>query len=531
MKLAWRDRAAAHPDCIQSRERQKDGAACRPHYFPASVSTANPVSFSLSCHHQPSSPSYPYLRTSLSFTRILQAVILLLPVAALCAELSQPSRAMISRQHGLPDDTNLQQSSILKAASPSLPTIMFEHAHTIFYTYMYVGTPPQKLKILLDTGSFSSWVRGSQCNSVSCLLAPVFFSERSQTFSSDSVKAPTIVYEDTVSSYTFTLASTIEGVNGADIDGIIGMSLHPTRVDNSTFSMFFQGLLAEGKLDKPYFSVTVNPEYDSGEVIIGGYDPITFAEPNSPIQWVPVADSTYTLPRSTDRTFQSQGSWALPLASITTSSSDLPSESFAINRAVAIVDTGSNLASIPASLFTRLGVALNGTADGEGGFWVPCDRKWADGGPTIAFNFVNGVTVEVTPAEYIRLLPIFDSSLTENSGFVDRCFLNFRPVEVEEKGYVILGNSVTKRFVTIFDYANRQVGFALAKGRTTASLAPSPTASPDLAALSEEQSPASTANSNVTVAAVKPPNSATYRRDLKWGSIVFSGFLLGFIML
>ncbi|KAI8850685.1 aspartic peptidase domain-containing protein [Chytridium lagenaria] len=461
---------------------------------------------SASNHHR----SFP-LKSIISLTHILHILTLLLPVAVLCAD---PSPSGMIRIPVTVRTTSTNKGEIRKAgettgalnlvsgALQNIKTMMYEHAHTIYYIYAYVGTPPQPLKVLLDTGSYSTWVRSPQCRSFpSCVLAPTFDSLRSSTFAPTGLTSPTIRYDKTevegvigrdyfsigeastmaVPRHTFTLATSVVGVNGGDIDGVVGMSLQPTVVANNTFSMFFQSLQSSGVLNDPYFSVMVDTEFDSGEVIFGGYDSLDFADPTSSPIWIPTVDSTYTVSRSHPLTFVESGSWALPLVSISTSLPDsiplLRYPTTATNRTAAIIDTGSNLASIPASLFRALADVLGGTDDGAGGFWVSCDRRRIDGGPTVWFEFANGESIAVTPIEYIRMLPIFENvqpvtspapgsdSRNVTATFVDRCFLNFRASE-EDKNYVILGNSVTKRFVTIFDYERRRVGFALARGRT-----------------------------------------------------------------
>ncbi|KAJ3113228.1 hypothetical protein HDU96_003614 [Phlyctochytrium bullatum] len=404
-------------------------------------------------------------------------------------------------------------SGLQRAAgiAQSLASTMFEHAHTIYYTSMYVGTPPQKLRVLLDTGSYATWFRAPNCTSIDCKLTYSFDFAKSSSFEPVGTKAPVIEYvgvvgwfldclavngvvaRDTVSAtppnatagtltvpkFTFTLADSLEGGTSADIEGILGMSLQPSAdvASNATNTMFFQSLMAQNVLDRPMFSVLVNPEYESGELLLGGYDPTTFASPTTTQpDWIPVVDASYHLSPS-NRTFRSIGAWALPLTSITTSSPRLPSLTFPAPpsrpylKPVAIVDTGSNLASLPAPLLSALAAELNGTADGNGGYWVPCEARSSGLGPTVRFNFEGGNGVVVTPAEYVRLIPFAvpasegNATIGANVTFVDRCFLNFRQAE-GARNYIVLGNSVTKRYVTIFDYATPRVGFALARNRT-----------------------------------------------------------------
>ncbi|KAJ3100667.1 Vacuolar protease A [Phlyctochytrium planicorne] len=265
-----------------------------------------------------------------------------------------------------------------------------------------------------------------------------------------------------------------------DCEGIIGMSLVPSELDISAFPMFFQTLMQEKKLDFPMFAVVVHDDFDSGDVVLGGYDVNDFKDPTAPLSWIPVAPDSYKF-RGLSASFKSLGYWALPLSSITTSLSSLPTFTYNSpqNLTVGIVDTGSNVATIPSQLYLALAGALGGVNDGSGLFWIPCDRKRIDGGPLISFNFEGGESIQVTAMEYVRALPFLDPVSVANpasspgdpvnitSAAVQQCFLNLRAMD-EGFNFITLGNAVTKRFVTIFDYENQRISFNLASGRVAA---------------------------------------------------------------
>ncbi|KAJ3191845.1 hypothetical protein HK101_007348 [Irineochytrium annulatum] len=224
-------------------------------------------------------------------------------------------------------------------------------------------------------------------------------------------------------------------------DGIIGMSLTPTFAVNP---LLFTSLIAANAVSAPQMSYSLNPSDASGEIVFGGYDTTLFADPAAPLLFSTVAPS-------------SLGSFALALSSITTDSTLIPNVTTTFSAA-AIIDTGTSFATVPTNILTPLAAAVNATFSPTYGVYIaPCSSQDVNAGPILSYNFASGVTVYATAAEYVIHPPAAVG--------LQGCILALTPINDASSTFYV-GNTVLKRWVTVFDYANGgRVGFALAKGR------------------------------------------------------------------
>ncbi|KAJ3191403.1 hypothetical protein HK101_007815 [Irineochytrium annulatum] len=355
---------------------------------------------------------------------------------------------------------------------------VFKDVATEFNSNLLIGTPPQTLRVLLDTGSFQLWLRGRQCNTASCVGAPAFNPDLSSTFQTSHKTATPLEYADgtkvtgfigsdvvavngdVVENFEFTIATSLTSSNPVgdlDSDGIVGMSLTPTDSSLGAYPIFFERLMGAGKVQTAQFAYYIDSTNNGGEVTFGGYDTAVFNNPAEPPVWVGTVSSSY-FDNENRLPFASEGAWALPILSIT---SDTPSVSFTFpGKAGALMDTGTSIAVVPQSLLRSLVKAVGAQSDGQGDYIVDCAKASATGGPVLSFNYANNVTLKLTAAEYITQVAASD----DLGNVVSVCIIALQAVE-DSMNYALLGNTVLKRFVTIFDYKASAIGFALAKGR------------------------------------------------------------------
>ncbi|KAJ3145163.1 hypothetical protein HK101_002524 [Irineochytrium annulatum] len=74
----------------------------------------------------------------------------------------------------------------------------------------------------------------------------------------------------------------------------------------------------------------------------------------------------------------------------------------------------------------------------------------------MTFNFPGGVSVDVSAEEYVVVPPV-------GSG-ISACIVALTGT-ADGSSTFILGNTLLKRWYTVFDYGNKRIGFTLAKGR------------------------------------------------------------------
>merc|ERR1711972_906110 len=205
----------------------------------------------------------------------------------------------------------------------------------------------------------------------------------------------------------------------AKFDGVMGFGFPEISVNR--MPPFFQAALAAGAIKEAKFAFYLEK---SGSTKYTG-------------------DFTYT-------PITNKGYWEFSVAAVTVGGDSVAST---IN---AIADTGTSLLAIPKTLFTSLlskfpaGV-VKPLAHGE--YTVDCSK--VSSMPTLSFN-IGGKEFGLDGSEYVLQV----------SG---QCLLGFLGLDVPPpRGPLwILGDVFLRKYYTVFDYGNAQIGFATARSSAT----------------------------------------------------------------
>jgi len=323
----------------------------------------------------------------------------------------------------------------------------FENAQ--YYGPISIGTPPQHFNVVFDTGSSNLWVPSKNCafTNLACRLHAKYDSAASSTFVANgtafairygSGSLTGVTAQDTVTlgsvavpNLLFAEAKREPGLAfvAAHFDGILGFGWPQISVNG--MNPFFQAALAAGAIREAKFAFSLAKDAaasSGGELTLGGADRTKY---EGELTFTPVTIKGY---------------WQFDVAAI-----DVGGDSFAgVTKAIA--DTGTSLLAIPkASLAALLGKfppgAVKPLAAGE--YTVDCTK--VDELPTLSFT-IAGKAFELQGADYVLKVQ------TE-------CLLGLAGIDVPPpRGPLwILGDVFLRKYYTVFDYGNSQIGFATAK--------------------------------------------------------------------
>mmetsp|Transcript_103813 Transcript_103813/g.179294 ORF Transcript_103813/g.179294 Transcript_103813/m.179294 type:complete len:507 (-) Transcript_103813:198-1718(-) len=229
-------------------------------------------------------------------------------------------------------------------------------------------------------------------------------------------------------------------------DGVLGLGLNALTLDPK-FS-FFGEMVAQNPGMHPQFSVFL-ARHEGGESVIsfGGHDP---EKADSELAWSPVA-------------MQELGYWQVQIKGVRIGDQVL--EECRDGGCRAVLDTGTSLLGVPrmaARALHRM-LARQLPAELEGKSDVDCRHV---SGHDVEFD-LGGHTVNIPAEDYSRPAP-FNMSVTVNGTNTSKLFCRslLLPIDMKEPlgpKIFIWGEPVLRRYLTVYDWAQKQVGFALAR--------------------------------------------------------------------
>lgn len=174
-----------------------------------------------------------------------------------------------------------------------------------YYSNVYVGEPPQKFDVVLDTGSSDFWLMSDKCK-LFCKEHNLFNSDISKTYK--RVKEGTIqikygtgsitagIGHDTIRignitvSNQFVSDATAVSVEFKDlpIDGIMGLGLNKLSKTKGKKHSFVENMVMQNLIDKAMFGIYTQPS--GGEIDFGGTDPKRYT---GRILYAPVTNQNY----------------------------------------------------------------------------------------------------------------------------------------------------------------------------------------------------------------------------------------------
>jgi Eukaryotic aspartyl protease len=314
-----------------------------------------------------------------------------------------------------------------------------------------IGSPPQPLGVIFDTGSSNFFVNSKLCQTKSCSERPAYDHDSSYTFSPIGYLLEVVFG-----------AGTINGVVNQDTIIIAGVKLKKQKfaeVINETGDVFddgrFSGILGlafdslveydimpifdsivqshrlEWNIFSFYFSL--DPEEDS-EIMIGDLNPSKFT---GEITWIPIVPNLDTY-------------WVIEIEDIVLGTKSL---NLCRYKCRAAIDTGTTMLSAPSS---HLSEVLK---------YLPHDCSNIYSFPDLIF-IIKGKEFSVPSSNYMvtNKNDMFDQPGTHSKGY-EECSLGIISIDVPPPSgpLWVLGDVFLTNYYSVFDRDHLSVGLATAR--------------------------------------------------------------------
>ncbi|KAK4167119.1 aspartic peptidase domain-containing protein [Cladorrhinum sp. PSN259] len=384
-------------------------------------------------------------------------MIALRAVLQLIFALHVASRALPAAEAGIVEPLSFPviQKKTIRPLGKRDNTVSLENVSTLTYLIrLQIGTPPQPVEIILDTGSFELWVdptcstAATKDQSLECSLAGTYNPELSLTYVDKNVSSKMTYGKGGVEFQYAADSILVPGSNSQVLQNVVfGIGQKSTDLAwgiggighgigfNTRYNNLIDELYVQGITQSRAFSISLGSQFDdnAGTVVFGGVDTRKFSGhlhrfDNLPPQpegkrdgpwryWIQVDSVGLTKPGEVPYTF---------------ANSSMP----------ALLDTGSTWTYLPAAIVDKLTTDLNATKWDDGSYEVPCSLKSHPGFVDFAFH---NLTIHVPYAEFI----------TEFEG--NYCALGVLP---RDEQTAILGDSFLRSAYVVFDQTNQDLYLA-----------------------------------------------------------------------
>eukprot|EP00405_Crypthecodinium_cohnii_P022504 CAMPEP_0206467540 /NCGR_PEP_ID=MMETSP0324_2-20121206/29097_1 /ASSEMBLY_ACC=CAM_ASM_000836 /TAXON_ID=2866 /ORGANISM="Crypthecodinium cohnii, Strain Seligo" /LENGTH=340 /DNA_ID=CAMNT_0053940831 /DNA_START=216 /DNA_END=1238 /DNA_ORIENTATION=- len=319
--------------------------------------------------------------------------------------------------------------------SGSQAVVLKNNLNVGYYGSIEVGTPPQTLQVIFDTGSSNLWVPTRQSSDSK---AAAYDPKNSSTYSvAQTTSTLSITYGSgevqgifcrdevhigklSLPDYLFAEVrntSELSDWGKMPFGGVLGLAW-PALCDGPGPTIL-QALNQSGELDEPVFGFYLADDA-AGQLVFGGVDPVHIA---SPFTWVDVSEKLW---------------WTVTLDQVEFDGQTLTGSK------TAIVDSGTSLLAGPKEDIHAI-LEIIGAKNMSGLYVANCQNI-----SSIDFT-IGGSTFSLEPEDLVL----------QQQG--DECLLGIEEIYIPNNPLWILGDVFMRKFYVQFDFGNARMGFALAR--------------------------------------------------------------------
>ncbi|KAK2791850.1 hypothetical protein FQN51_001996 [Onygenales sp. PD_10] len=342
-----------------------------------------------------------------------------------------------------------------------------DNEQTLYFCNLTLGTPDQKLRMHIDTGSSDLWVNyddSSLCDTVGdpCETGGTYDPKDSSTYkfvsddfnisyvdgsgaSGDYVTDTLKIGGATLKDFQFGIgqqSTSKEGVLG------IGYVLNEVQVGRNgkkPYPNLPQALVDAGLIRSNAYSLWLNDlSASKGSILFGGVNTAKFEGSLHTLPIIPVARNIYA-----------ELSIALTGVALEANgeTQDLTTRTLPV---AALLDSGSSLSYLPDPLVSQIYSAVDATYDPDlGAAYVPC--KLGQEKASVIFTFSSPAISVGMDEMVIDLGPNPDGSRPEYTNGEPACVFGIAPAG---RGTVILGDTFLRSAYVVYDLANNEISLA-----------------------------------------------------------------------
>ncbi len=351
-----------------------------------------------------------------------------------------------------------------------------DNAQVLYFINLTLGTPPQKFRVQLDTGSSDLWVLGQQSDlctqqPAQCQVSGTFNHSVSSTFKEVSNNFQ-IVYGD--GSYAEGIYATDTlGIGGQTIDtlqfgigqrvtateGIMGLGFAALEASVATtqgsgptggtlqgYSTLVEHLASSGRIASRAYSLWLNDVGASlGQILFGGIDTAKFT---GPLMSMPM-DKTQGSSNATE--------FFVTLTGIGLTNANGQSNSLTISNTPALLDSGTSYVYLPQSVIDQILQNIPAQMNKQLGLYVLPNCNLQNYNGSIDFSFSN-LKIRVPLSEIIVNGYFSDGTAISYADGSPACILS--TLSDSSSGFIVLGDTFLRSAYVVYDLENQQIAMA-----------------------------------------------------------------------